>query len=415
KRLQSKAHKKKLERDYVAKLLSSIKKKYNVQKHSHIKRKLDFRKNSPTKNGVLPKPKFYRPQKNDTIEDGEIVEELLSSDDDDCVLVESPKVTINLDEDEGRNKKEGSSENRNNVLKTGFIFEDSHRETALIRKPKSENALLYSTILKSESADISCVILDDSESIPKPIQLPKDDNDSVIIVEDPIEGEDFIPLPSDEPKVKIDRKRRSSTGAGPSRKVNRRMNDSLFTTAEKKQLGDYNRNTYNPEETTGDTNSTAKSNKRSIIIDGSNVAFAHGRSNVFSSEGIKYCIQYFDKIGHNVKAVIPLFRKNATKSSNPELLDQLYKEGKIVFTPCKNIPGQMSTSYDDRFILQLAYEWNAAVVSNDNYRDLINENPAFKKIVESRVLGYSWCDNIFLLPKDPYGRWGPTLDEILRC
>lgn len=67
------------------------------------------------------------------------------------------------------------------------------------------------------------------------------------------------------------------------------------------------------------------------------------------------------------------------------------------------------------FILQLAYEKNAAVVSNDNYRDLINENPAFKLIVENRVLGYSWCDNIFILPKDPYGRWGPTLDEILRC
>jgi len=68
-----------------------------------------------------------------------------------------------------------------------------------------------------------------------------------------------------------------------------------------------------------------------------------------------------------------------------------------------------------RFILQLAYERNAAVVSNDNYRDLIHENPAFKKIIENRVIGYSWCDDILILPKDPYGRFGPPLDEILRC
>jgi len=69
---------------------------------------------------------------------------------------------------------------------------------------------------------------------------------------------------------------------------------------------------------------------------------------VFSSEGIKYCLQYFEKMGHEVKAVVPMFRKNNFKSSNPELLDKLHKEGKIVFTPCKNIPGQITSSYDDR-------------------------------------------------------------------
>lgn len=165
----------------------------------------------------------------------------------------------------------------------------------------------------------------------------------------------------------------------------------------------------------------------------------HGCSNTFSAEGIKYCVDYFEKMGHDVKAVIPLFRRNQHKSSNPALLDQLYKDKKLVFTPCKNLPNQQSISYDDRwaidyihisilhnilnlyivlnfrFILQIAYERNAAVVSNDNYRDLIHENPAFKKIIENRVIGYSWCDNILILPKDPYGRFGPQLSEILRC
>lgn len=54
-------------------------------------------------------------------------------------------------------------------------------------------------------------------------------------------------------------------------------------------------------------------------------------------------------MGHDVKAVIPLFRRNPNKSSNPALLDQLYKDKKLVFTPCKNLPNQQSISYDDRW------------------------------------------------------------------
>ena len=64
-------------------------------------------------------------------------------------------------------------------------------------------------------------------------------------------------------------------------------------------------------------------------------------------------------------------------------------------------------------MLELAEELDAAIVSNDNYRDLINENAAFKNIIENRVIGYTWCDDIFLLPKDPYGKLGPTLQSIL--
>ncbi|XP_050744215.1 uncharacterized protein LOC108022551 isoform X2 [Drosophila biarmipes] len=411
--------KKKLDCELITKLLGSIKKKYNGQRNPQIKRRLVFRsKESPVKNLVLPKPKFYRPQTatensattvNDTIEEGEIVEELVSSDDDDCVLLETPNVSINIEDDEEDDGAPGTSD-----MLLNNIVEDCNGEAALRVKPKTENPVLYSTVVKTGSVE-SVINLDEEvpEGGPSPIV---DNNDSVIFIEDTTGTADFIPIPSYSPPPRNGKKKRRSARLAESpRRKTARMNDSLFTTAEKKKLGDYNSNTFNPSEEAGETTDKPKTNKRSIIIDGSNVAFAHGNSNIFSSEGIKYCLQYFEKIGHDVKAVIPMFRKNNYKSSNPELLDKLHKEGKIVFTPCKNIPGQMSSSYDDRFILQLAYEKNAAVVSNDNYRDLIDENPAFKKIVENRVLGYSWCDNIFILPKDPYGRWGPTLEEILRC
>ncbi|EDV57041.2 uncharacterized protein LOC6548569 [Drosophila erecta] len=394
----------KLTRDMISKLLNSIKKKYAAQKNPHIKRRLDFRRRqSPTKNVVLPKPKFYN-QKDDSIEEGQIVEELESSDDDDCVLLETPNESISILDDEDNGPSTSDQLPKKIVI-------DCNGEASLRIKPKTQNAVLYSTIAKADFSDSIINLDESSEAVQCPIV---ENNDSVIFIEDST-GDFFIPIPSSSPPLRTEKKRRSARLSETPRKKTARMNDSLFTTAEKKRLGDYNSNTFNPTEEAGETFNKPKTNKRFIIIDGSNVAFAHGNSNVFSSEGIKYCLQYFEKMGHEVKAVIPMFRKNNFKSSNPELLDKLHKEGKIVFTPCKNIPGQMSSSYDDRFILQLAYEKNAAVVSNDNYRDLINENPAFKKIVENRVLGYSWCDNIFILPKDPYGRWGPTLDEILRC
>lgn len=61
-------------------------------------------------------------------------------------------------------------------------------------------------------------------------------------------------------------------------------------------------------------------------------------------------------------------------SSDPALLDQLQKQGRVILTPCKNLPGKHSVSYDDRFILDLAVEFDAAIISNDNYRDLLRED-----------------------------------------
>ncbi|KAH8290820.1 hypothetical protein KR054_006073, partial [Drosophila jambulina] len=412
----------------ISRLMSSIKKKYKVQKNPQVQRKLELLRGSPTKKprSSLSKPKIFTPQKvnnTDDIEEGELIE---TSDDDDCVLLETTSVPINIDGDESDTDAEPFSsekffeacQRRAEKIATPKIVTDSRRDVALLIKPKSDNQLLYSPITKSTtSADVSCIeLLESPESMPMPIE---NNDDSVILLEDSIGGEDFIPL-LNPLATNVAKQKQKSPAKSPksTKKKSGRMSISQFTSAERKKVGDYNSNTFNPTEETdepGPASDKPKSNKRPIIIDGSNVAFAHGNTNVFSSEGIKYCLQYFDKMGHNAKAVIPSFRRNFFKSSNPELLDKLHKEGKIVFTPCKNIPGQKSISYDDRFILQLAYEWNAAVVSNDNYRDLIDESPAFKKIVETRVLGYTWCDNIFILPKDPYGRWGPTLDEILRC
>jgi len=49
--------------------------------------------------------------------------------------------------------------------------------------------------------------------------------------------------------------------------------------------------------------------------------------------------------------------------------------------------------YDDRYILKLAVDVDGIVVSNDNYRDLTIESNDFKRIVEERILMYSFVND----------------------
>lgn len=71
-----------------------------------------------------------------------------------------------------------------------------------------------------------------------------------------------------------------------------------------------------------------------------------------------------------------MFRFKRNMSSDPDALERLRNAEKIVDTPCKNLPGQRASSYDDRFILDLADKYDGVVISRDNYADLLNEKPS---------------------------------------
>ena len=46
-----------------------------------------------------------------------------------------------------------------------------------------------------------------------------------------------------------------------------------------------------------------------------------------------------------------------------------------------------------RYILNLASESGAIVVSNDHYRELINDKKEFKEVIEKRILMYTFVDD----------------------
>ncbi|XP_031833193.1 zinc finger CCCH-type containing protein regnase 1 [Nomia melanderi] len=158
---------------------------------------------------------------------------------------------------------------------------------------------------------------------------------------------------------------------------------------------------------------------RPVVIDGSNVAMSHGNKEVFSCRGIKICVDWFKAKGHKeITVFVPKWRKEASKIDNPiadqEILGELERDRLLVFTPSRLVGGKRMVCYDDRYILKLAAEIDGIVVSNDNYRDLAQENPEFRKVVEERILMYTFVNDRFMPPDDPLGRSGPTLENFLR-
>lgn len=62
-------------------------------------------------------------------------------------------------------------------------------------------------------------------------------------------------------------------------------------------------------------------------------------------------------------------------------MNELANTDKVLLTPCKNLPGKRAISYDDRIILDIAAGFDAAIISNDNYADLIDKKPGKLKLM----------------------------------
>lgn len=75
------------------------------------------------------------------------------------------------------------------------------------------------------------------------------------------------------------------------------------------------------------------------------------------------------------------------------ILLELERDNLLSFTPSRQVSGRRFVCHDDRYILNLASETGAIVVSNDNYRDLVNEKPDYKKVIEEKILMYTFVND----------------------
>ena len=147
---------------------------------------------------------------------------------------------------------------------------------------------------------------------------------------------------------------------------------------------------------------------------------SHGRRQVFSCMGIKCAVDYFVERGHKqITAFVPAWRKETNNPNNqitdPHILKELEEKGYLVFTPSRRTDRKRILPYDDRFIVRLAMETNGIILSNDYFRDLLKENESWRDTIENRVLPYTFVENFLMIPDDPLGAKGPTLDEFLSC
>ncbi|XP_028993432.1 protein KHNYN [Betta splendens] len=154
---------------------------------------------------------------------------------------------------------------------------------------------------------------------------------------------------------------------------------------------------------------------RTIIIDGSNVAMSHGLGHFFSCRGIALAVQHFWDRGHrNISALLPQWRqKSDPKIKEQHYLSKLQKLGLLSYTPSREVQGKRISSYDDRFMLQLAQKTDGVIVTNDNLRDLSDESQVWRDIIKKRLLQYTFVGDHFMVPDDPLGRGGPHLDDFL--
>ncbi|XP_030395397.1 protein KHNYN isoform X1 [Gopherus evgoodei] len=163
-------------------------------------------------------------------------------------------------------------------------------------------------------------------------------------------------------------------------------------------------------------NTPGKKNLRRVIIDGSNVAMVHGLHQFFSCRGIALAVQYFWDRGHReVTVFVPQWRmEKVARVEERHFLTQLQDLSLLSLTPSRQVAGKRITSYDDRFMLRLAEETNGVIVTNDQLRDLMQESKKWIRIIKERLLQFTFVGNIFMVPDDPLGREGPTLDEFLQ-
>uniref|UniRef100_A0A674AB49 NEDD4-binding protein 1 n=1 Tax=Salmo trutta TaxID=8032 RepID=A0A674AB49_SALTR len=133
-------------------------------------------------------------------------------------------------------------------------------------------------------------------------------------------------------------------------------------------------------------NEPGRPDLRHIIIDGSNVAMAHGLHRFFSCRGIAIAVEAFWRQGHReITVFVPQWRQKRDRyTTEQHYLNQLEDLRLLSFTPSREVCGQRISSHDDRFLLHLAEKTGGVIVTNDNLRDFVNTSEAWMRIIQER-------------------------------
>lgn len=138
--------------------------------------------------------------------------------------------------------------------------------------------------------------------------------------------------------------------------------------------------------------------KRIVLLDACNVGYAHTGHTDFSVQGVRIALQHFKDLGHEAYAVLPKMRLKEHKSTDASLLNVLYREGRLITTPCKEFP-RYSIAYDDCFLLEIATSFDCAMVTNDKLQKLMCDVPRWDETKKRRIT-FNWNGDRFVIPEN---------------
>eukprot|EP00096_Caligus_rogercresseyi_P005136 TRINITY_DN2003_c0_g1_i2.p1 TRINITY_DN2003_c0_g1~~TRINITY_DN2003_c0_g1_i2.p1 ORF type:complete len:404 (+),score=96.30 TRINITY_DN2003_c0_g1_i2:245-1456(+) len=157
---------------------------------------------------------------------------------------------------------------------------------------------------------------------------------------------------------------------------------------------------------------------RPIVIDGCNLAWAHGDHKRFSPRGLALAYKRFLSMGSReiVIFVRPNSSTDAPMNEEEEKIMERLRELKVLHEIPKNrtTAGFHVSHYDDLMIVDYAVRVKGIVVSNDHFEDIIDHSKEFKDQIRYRLLSFTWVGDVLLFPQDPLGKGGPTLKNFLK-
>jgi len=157
-----------------------------------------------------------------------------------------------------------------------------------------------------------------------------------------------------------------------------------------------------------------KSQRRPIVIDGCNVAYHHGRHDMFSAQGLKVVYDEFISKGWQSSEIHIFVKPSGMTEADRELCDSLEKIGVLHWTPKRRVGHHQFTSDDDDMILEYARKKGGVIVTRDQYRDSYDRCPEFKEVIEKRLIQFNFINDDVIFPRDPLGKSGPSLEQFLR-
>jgi len=129
----------------------------------------------------------------------------------------------------------------------------------------------------------------------------------------------------------------------------------------------------------------------------------------FSVRGLVLAYEYFRERGNQVAIFLPKKKLTFAKTDEDRAILLALEQTQILFLV-------QNVAYDDKFVIDYAARHEGVILSNDRYRDVLETHAHDHKVcdqIRNRTVQFTWAMDLLMIAEDPFGRHGPTLEQLL--